>query len=140
MVFFFHTFSFTDANPDVHNALNIIQNVVLKLVPVAYPLDPHAHCHMQSMMECYNVSGGPEDDDNLWNINILEAEGSRDIAAPDIPTDHMNEPLNIRKFNIGTKENWKFASVGDYWDKETMAKIMNLLHEFQDLFQPNSLK
>ena len=27
-----------------------------------------------------------------------------------------------------------FASVGDYWDKSTMAKITNLLHEFQDLF------
>ena len=46
----------------------------------------------------------------------------------------MNQPLNIIRVNIGTKENWKFASVGDYWDEETMAKIMNLLHEFQDLF------
>ena len=23
---------------------------------------------------------------------------------------------------------------GDYWDEETMANIMDLLHEFQDLF------
>ena len=46
----------------------------------------------------------------------------------------MNHPLKIRKVNIGTEENPKFASVGDYWDEETMAKITNLLHEFQDLF------
>ena len=31
-------------------------------------------------------------------------------------------------------ENPKFATVGDYWGKETIAKITNLLHEFQDLF------
>ena len=32
------------------------------------------------------------------------------------------------------EENPKFASVGDYWDEETMEKITDLLHEFQDLF------
>ena len=48
--------------------------------------------------------------------------------------DPMNHPLNIRKFNIGIEENAKFASVGDYWDEETMAKITDLLHEFQFLF------
>ena len=86
------------------------------------------------MMECYNVSGGPEDDDELHNISIPEKEGSRDVAAPDIPTDPMNRPLKIRKVNIGTEENPKFASVGDYWDEETMENITDLLHEFQDLF------
>ena len=46
----------------------------------------------------------------------------------------MNQPLKIRKVNIGTEENPKFANVGDYWDEETMAKIIDMLHEFQDLF------
>ena len=32
------------------------------------------------------------------------------------------------------EENPKFASVGEYWDEENMAKITDLLHEFQDLF------
>ena len=61
-------------------------------------------------------------------------EESRDVTALDIPTDPMNRPLNIRKVNIGMEENPKFSSVGDYWDKETMEKIIDLLHEFQDLF------
>ena len=65
-------------------------------------------------MECYNVSGEPQDEDELRNINILETEGSKDVAALDIPTDPMNQVLKIRKVNIGTKENRKFASVGDY--------------------------
>ena len=78
--------------------------------------------------------GKPKDDDEILNINIPETEGSRDIAASDVPIDPMSEPLKIRKVNIGIEENPKFASVGDYWIEETMAKIIDLLHEFQDLF------
>ena len=89
---------------------------------------------MKSIMECYKISSEPEDDDKLRNITIPELEGSRNVAAIDIPTDPMSQPLKIRKVNIGTKENPKFANIGDYWDEETMAKITDLLHEFQDLF------
>ena len=46
----------------------------------------------------------------------------------------MSQPLKIHKVNIGTKENPKFDSVGDYWDDKTMAQITDLLHGFQDLF------
>ena len=135
LIFFFaQTFSFTDTNLDVKNTLHIIRDVVLKVVPVAYPVNPHAHCHLQSMMECYNVSGEPQDDDELWNINIPEIEGSRDVAMPDVPTGPMSHSLKIRKVNIGTKENPKFSSVWDYWDEETMERIIDLQHEFQDLF------
>ena len=48
--------------------------------------------------------------------------------------DPLNHPLKIRKVNIGTEENLKFASVGNYLDKETMAKIMDLLHELRHGF------
>ena len=102
-----------DANLDVHNALHLIRDVVLKVLSIVYPVDLHAHCHMQSMMECYNVSGELDGDD-LWNINISETEGSRDVAASDVPTNTMNQPLMIKKFNIETEENPKFANVGDY--------------------------
>jgi hypothetical protein len=36
--------------------------------------------------------------------------------------------------NIGTKDNPKFANIGDYWNEETVEKIVDLLHEYQDLF------
>ena len=49
----------------------------------------------------------------------------------------MNQPLKIRKVNIGMEENPNFANVGDYWDDEMMDKIIDLLHEFQDLFPMN---
>ena len=48
--------------------------------------------------------------------------------------------MKIRKVNVGIEENPKFASVGDYWDEETMAKITDLLHEFQDIFPTKFLE
>ena len=84
------TFHFIDANRDVNNPLQIIPYMVLKFVPVAYPVFPHVQCHMQSIMECYNMSGKPKYDDELQNINVLETEGSKDGATPDVPTDPMS--------------------------------------------------
>ena len=60
------------------------------------------------------MTGRIKDDDDPRNINILKTEGSWDVVAPDVLTDPMNQPLNIRKVNIRTKENPKFANVGDY--------------------------
>ena len=45
--------------------------------------------------------------------------------------------LKIMKVNIGSPENPKFTNIGDYWDDETIAKITDLLHEFQDSFPSN---
>ena len=94
-VWFVQMFSFQDANPKVCNTLHIIRDIVLKVIPIAYPIDPHANCSIQSMMTCYNLSGKPEDDENLWNVNILEFEGSRGVATLHIPTDSMNHALRI---------------------------------------------
>ena len=94
--------------------LQIIRDVVLKVVPIAYPVDPHAHCHIKSMMECCNLFGELEDDDELHNINSPETERSRDVTTPDVPTDLMTQPLNIKKVNIGIEENMKFTNIGDY--------------------------
>ena len=102
MVCFVQTFCFVDTNPDVNNALHIIWDMVLKVVPVAYPMDLHVQCHMQLIVEFYNMPGEPEDDDELQNINILERGGSRDIVAPNVPSNPMSQSLKLRKVNIGT--------------------------------------
>ena len=38
--------------------------------------------------------------------------------------------------NIGTKEGPKYVRLGDYWDDATVNKVVELLHEYQDLFLP----
>ena len=84
-----HTFGFAYTNVEVKNALQIIRDVVLKVIPIAYLVDPHAHFHIQSMMECYNLFGEPQDDDELRNINIPKTKGNQDVIAPDVSMDPM---------------------------------------------------
>ena len=118
----------------IHSALQHIHDVVLEVVPIAYPTELHEVHMMHSMMECYNVRGGPNDGYDPRNINIPESKGSQNIAASKMPTDKINQPLKIQKVNIGTEEEPKFVNIGDYWDEETMEKIIDLLHVFQELF------
>ena len=35
------------------------------------------------------------------------------------------------------EDNPKFSNIGDYWDEEIVAKIIDLLHEFHDLYLTN---
>ena len=58
--------------------------------------------------------GDPDDEDDPRYVNISKPEGSRDIAALEIPSNKVKQPLEIRKVNIGMTENPKFANIGDY--------------------------
>jgi hypothetical protein len=40
----------------------------------------------------------------------------------------------LRKVNIGSVENPKIASIGDYWDKQAIDEVHNLLWEYEDMF------
>jgi hypothetical protein len=40
----------------------------------------------------------------------------------------------VKKINIGTIENPKMASIGDYCDEQTMERITELLREYIDMF------
>ena len=76
----------------------------------------------------------PDDDDPL-NINIPEYEGTCTVEGFGISSDQFLNPLKVKKENIGSLENPKFTNIGDSWDDETVRKIMDLLHEFQDIFR-----
>lgn len=40
----------------------------------------------------------------------------------------------MKHINTGTKEKLKFAKIGYYWDNTIVDKVVELLHEYQDLF------
>ena len=86
-------------------------------------------------MAFYNLAGDPDND--LANINIPESEGTHEVEGSGISSDQFLQSLKIKKVNIGSSDNPKFANIGDYWDEETVVKIMDLLHEYQDLFRTN---
>ena len=73
------------------------------------------------------MAGDPNDD--LTNTNILESEGTHEVEGSGISSDQFLKPLKIKKVNMGSPENPKFANIGDYWDEEIVMKIMDLLHE-----------
>ena len=39
----------------------------------------------------------------------------------------------MQTVNIGSEENPKYATIGDYWDDEMVSKVTQLIHEYQDL-------
>ncbi|KAH9296447.1 hypothetical protein KI387_040035, partial [Taxus chinensis] len=45
-----------------------------------------------------------------------------------------HEPLKTKKVNIGSEEEPKEAIIGDYWSEKEVSKIIDILHEFEDLF------
>ena len=80
-------------------------------------------------MECYNVTDEP-DDDNPMNINIPKSEGTHAVEGSGVSSNKFMNLLKIKKVNIRSPENLKFTNIGDYWDDETVGKIIDLLHEF----------
>jgi hypothetical protein len=87
---------------------------------------------MESVMECYNFA--TEEDEDPCNVNIPELEGSHEVQGCALEIPEITEKVKLKKVNIGTKANPKMASIGDYWDDETIGHIAYLLQEYQYLF------
>ena len=75
----------------------------------------------------------------LREVHITEIKGERAVAGLEI-SHSFSEPLKTVNVNIGTEEVPKFSSIGDYWDEKTVCKIIELLHEYQDLFSTKFTK
>lgn len=61
----------------------------------------------------YNVTI-EEEEENPRNINIPEAKGHHKVEGPQIQNPNISTPLKTKQVNIGTKEELKFAKIGDY--------------------------
>ena len=75
-----------------------------------------------------------EDDDYPRNINIRETEGCCEVWGPPIEDPDIIAPLKTKQVNIGIDVEPKYAILGDYWDDAMVDKVIELLHEYQDLF------
>ena len=87
---------------------------------------------MESAMECYDFA--TREDEDPRNVNIPESEGSHEVQGPALEIPEIIEKVKIKKVNIGSEANPKVASIGDYWDDETVGHIAYLLQKYQDLF------
>ena len=129
---FSHTFEFADEHPIVDVALQMIKDKIFVEIPVEEANSHQCNATILQWMACYNLVEEPNDD--LTNINIPKLEGTRAVEGSSISSDQFLKPLKIKKVNIGSSENPKFANMRDYWDEETVTKITYLLHEYQNLF------
>eukprot|EP00253_Pinus_taeda_P024001 PITA_24001 len=103
------TFSFEDWFDGIDEALKEVKAAIFRILQD--PLDltqPEWDTQLSHALECYNVTAEEEDDDPQ-NINIPETEDHREV-----------EP--------------KFVNIGDYCDNATVDKVIELLHEYHDLF------
>ena len=130
-----HTFEFVDEQPIVDVALQILKAQIFAQVPVVEENSHQSSATIQQWTLCYKLSRDQNND--LNKINRPESEGTCVVKGGDISSDQFLKLLKIKKVNIGSLENPKFSNIGDYWDEETIAKITDLRHEYQDIFPSN---
>jgi hypothetical protein len=56
------------------------------------------------------------------------------VEGPYLASKVFSAPIKVKKVNIGTNDNPKVASIGDYWDEHTIERITELLCEYSDIF------
>ena len=60
-------------------------------------------------------------------------EGSRPINEAKAP-EWLDAKVKTKEFDISNNDRPKMEKISDYWSKEQMTEIVNLLKEFQDVF------
>jgi hydroxymethylpyrimidine pyrophosphatase-like HAD family hydrolase len=91
---------------------------------------------MKEEVHCWKVDVDNIDDKEPQGIQINKSEGEHALKGKrmKMTTPHYNGLIKTKKHNIGTKEAPKMAIIGDYWDKETITQVVDVLKEHEDLF------
>ena len=129
-------FEFDDDHPLINVSLQVIKTKIFEDIPMLMTNFYQSSATIQHWMECYNVTGKPNDDEPC-DIKIPEFEDTHMVEGSGVSSDMFPNPLKIKKVNIGSSENSKFANIRDYWDDKNVKNIIDLLHELQDLFPTN---
>jgi hypothetical protein len=74
------------------------------------------------------------DEDDPCDFQIEEVEGEREVEGPPLESKVISTSIKVKKSNIGTIENPKMDSIGDYWDEQAVESVTELLREYSDLF------
>jgi hypothetical protein len=128
------TFKFESEYLKIDQALKVTKGKLLANCSLPVLETPKWKIALEQALECYNLTEEGEEDENPRNVNIPESEGTCDVQGPELKVPDVAKPVKIKKVNIGSEEEPKFASIGDYWDDETIESITDLLRDYQDLF------
>ena len=109
---FLLTFAFEYEYPGVDQSLQVIKSKIFEDCTISVPAQPEWDIQLEEALECYNFTSelGDEDEDPR-NTNIPDSEGTRDVWGPQLEIPAITEPIKIKKINIGTDAEPKFASI-----------------------------
>ena len=109
------TFTFESKYPSIDQALEIIKTKIFDDCTLPVYAQPDWAIQLEHEQECYNFTAEPGDEDeNPHSIKIPESEGTHEVDGPKVEISAVTEPIKIKKINIGTETEPKFASIGDY--------------------------
>ena len=89
-----HMFEFFYDHPSIYVSLQVIRTKIFEDIPVLMTNFHQISATIQHWMECYNVTGKPDDDDP-HDIHIPESEGTP--AMEGISSDKFQNPLKKNK-------------------------------------------
>jgi hypothetical protein len=127
-------FTFEHESPLTDVSLKDIRtNIFLEEGPIV--VVPMCSVHIAStivhkLLECYNVVKEEQDEEDTRDIPLPKTKGENAIEEPYIEKVVYAQPLKMWKVNIGTKENPKFAQIGDFLNDETVEKFAYLLFHY----------
>ena len=127
---FMLTFSINEVFPALDAAVRLIHTKVFDDQEIV-EYQPDCKAQEANAVECYNLLIDKDDDPR--NVNIPEPEGHCKVHGPAVEAPEVTQPLKTWTVNIGSEENPKQATIGDYWDDEMVSKVTQILHEYQDL-------
>jgi hypothetical protein len=78
---------------------------------------------VKELLSCYHVQEEAPYEDDPRNIQITEIEGEREVEGLSLASEVFTAPIKVKKVNIGTNDNPKMVSIGDYWDEQTIERI-----------------
>ena len=122
---FLLTFTFESEYPSIDQALDIIKINIFDDCTLLESAQTDWAVQLEHALECYNFieeSGG--EDENPRSINIPDSEGTHEFDGPKLDIPSIIETIKIKKINIGTETEPKFASIGDYWDDVSHTLIL----------------
>ncbi|KAH9287514.1 hypothetical protein KI387_031631, partial [Taxus chinensis] len=72
------------------------------------------------------------DDEEVEKLEIYHSEGTCEVLDSAYEKAHTyHEPMKMKKVKIGMDVEPKEAIIGDYWSNSKVAKIIDLLCDFQ---------
>jgi hypothetical protein len=78
---------------------------------------------VKELLSCYHVQEEVLDEYDTHDIHIEEVEGKREVVGRPLESEVISALIKVKKVHIGTMDNPKMASIGDYQDENIVESI-----------------